>query len=286
MPVTFTARRTSRSAGADRALDRAAADFERLRPRLIAIAHRIVGRRVDAEDVVQDAWLRWQTCDRTHVLSPTAFLVTTTTRLAINATQSARARRECYVRRSSFQPVDGRDGPAASAERSAELELGLQVLLRRLAPNERAAYVLRHAFGYPYDRIAGLLQTTEVNARQLVSRASRRVTTDSHGSASESEQRHLLPAFVSASCGGDVTALEDLFATHVRRPHVPVRSHDGAPRPASRRSCAATRQDGGEVAHEGRPGRALQDRDDEAGSLAPIDSAFELDDPAPVGVAM
>src|SRR5688572_18008476 len=91
-PATTTSRRLR--AGD---LDRTAADFTELRPRLIGVAHRVLGSRTEAEDVVQDAWLRWQTCDRSRVRNATAFLVTTTTRLAINAAQSARMRRECSV---------------------------------------------------------------------------------------------------------------------------------------------------------------------------------------------
>lgn len=211
MSLALTSDRPTHPGRADRCLERATTEFECLRPRLLGIARRVLGGQAEAEDIVQDAWMRWQTCDRTVVVNPTAFLVTTTTRLAINATQTARARRECHLRR-PVEPIDGRDGPAMDAERRADLELGLRLLLERLAPTERAAFILRHAFGYPYDRIAGLLRTTDTNARQLVSRAGRRVATDGRGSASDAELATLLPAFVSAARHGDVTGLEDLFA--------------------------------------------------------------------------
>ena len=166
------------TATADSTLDDAIAEFARLRPRLIGIASRILGGSAEAEDVVQDAWLRWQLYDRTMVRNPTAFLVTTTTRLAINAAQSARARYETFVETGAPEPADTSDDPTSRVERSEALEVGIRLLVQRLSPSERAAFVLRQAFDYPYPHIAEVLQTTEANARQLVSRAGKRVTTD------------------------------------------------------------------------------------------------------------
>jgi RNA polymerase sigma-70 factor, ECF subfamily len=158
-------------------LDDGLGAFERLRPRLLGIAYRILGNRTDAEDIVQDAWLRWQTYDRTRVLNATAFLVTTTTRLAVNVAQSARVRRESYIGRGLPEPVDT-DDPTSGVERNEALEVGILLLMQRLTPTERAAYVLRHAFDYPYPQIAQVLQTSETNARQLVSRASKHLASE------------------------------------------------------------------------------------------------------------
>ena len=187
-------------------------EFARLHPRLVAIAHRIVGSRTEAEDIVQDAWLRWQTYDRTTVLNSTAFLVTTTTRLAINAAQSARARRESSVGHWLHEPVATSDDPALGAERREALELGIRLLLQRLSSTERAAYVLRRAFDYPYAEIATMLQLTEANARQLVSRASKHLAAGQRHPTDRAEQERLLRAFVAAAHDGDVAALERLFA--------------------------------------------------------------------------
>jgi RNA polymerase sigma-70 factor (ECF subfamily) len=164
----------------DADLEAAVAEFDQVRPRLVRIAARILGSWTDAEDIVQDAWLRWQACDRTAVSSPTAFLVTTTTRLAITAATSARARHETSVGGWLTEPVDAADAPALRVERTEALELGF-VLLRRLLPTERAAYVLRHAFDYPYPLISEILHTSEANARQLVSRAGKRLASGRGG---------------------------------------------------------------------------------------------------------
>ena len=135
----------------------------------------------EAEDIVQDAWLRWQGCDRSTVLNPSAFLVTTTTRLALNAARSARARDETSVGHWDTEPVDASGDPERLAGRDEALELGIQLVLKKLSPTEHAAYVLHEAFDYPYERIAQLLYLTEVNARQVVSRAGRHLATGRRG---------------------------------------------------------------------------------------------------------
>ncbi len=152
-------------------LEQAAAVFAQVRPRLFGIAYRMLGSATDAEDLVQDVWLRWQTCDRTAVSSPAAYLATTTMRLAINATQTARVRRETYLGPWLPEPVDTSADPHLGAERGEALGFAVLLLLERLSPNERAAYVRREAFDYPYRQIADILQTSEPAVRQLVSRA-------------------------------------------------------------------------------------------------------------------
>src|SRR5690349_7489683 len=138
-------------------LDRAATDFARIQPRLFGIAYRMLGSAAEAEDIVQDVWLRWQAYDRETVIDPPGFLATTTTRLAINATQSARTRRETYVGPWLPEPVDTSADPALGAERGEALEVAVLMLLEKLTPTERAAYVLRQAFDYPYEQIAEII---------------------------------------------------------------------------------------------------------------------------------
>ena len=193
------------------ALDHAASVFASLRPRLFGIAYRMLGNSAEAEDIVQDAWLRWQTCDRDAVVNSTAFLVTTTTRLAINAAQSARCRRELCVDNWFHEPVDAGPDPELRAEDAEGLATAVLLLLERLSPTEQAAYVLREAFEYPYSRIAMILQLNAVNARQLVSRARRRVRVGRSRSVSSAEQNRLLKAFLAAAHTGDFVAIEEIF---------------------------------------------------------------------------
>lgn len=188
-----------------------AAEFHRLRPRLLGIATRILRDRAEAEDIVQDAWIRWQTCDRTRVSNPTAFLVTTTTRLALNAAQTARARHERPVGTLLPEPVERTEDFAHRLECDEALDVGIQVLLQRLTTAERAAFVLRQAFEYPYGRIAGVLGTSETNARQLVSRATKHLAQQG-GAAAEPDHPQLLPAFVAAARHGHVQVLERVLA--------------------------------------------------------------------------
>src|SRR5262245_36986380 len=142
--------------------------FLNVRPRLFGIAYRMLRSTAEAEDLVQDVWVRWQTTDRSVVRDAAAFLATTTTRLAINVIQSARSRHETCVGPEMPEPMDTSVGPGVSAERKEALEFAVQILLEKLSPTERAAYVLREAFDYPYRRIAGVLRLAEANTRQLV----------------------------------------------------------------------------------------------------------------------
>ncbi|WP_431278692.1 RNA polymerase sigma-70 factor [Leifsonia poae] len=200
----------------DNDLDDAAAVFLQTRSRLFGIAYRVLGSASDAEDIVQEAWLRWQGYDRSSVQDPAAFLATTTTRLAINFAQSARARRETYVGPWLPEPIDTSDDPALGAERGEALGFAVLLLLEKLPPTERAAYVLREAFDYPYPQIAEIIQSSEANARQLVSRARKHLATEHHVEPVDPEkQRLLLDAFVAAAKTGDLAQLESLFAADV-----------------------------------------------------------------------
>ena len=189
--------------------------FSAVRPRLFGIAYRMLGSAVEAEDIVQDVWLRWQSTNRSAVRDPPAFLATTTTRLAINLVQSARSRRESYVGTWLPEPVDTSADPTIGAERGEALELAVLMLLEKLSATERAAYVLREAFDYGYQEIAEIIQSSEANARQLVSRARAHIAEGRRKRVSTSDQRRLLKAFVSAAQQGNLTALEALLASDV-----------------------------------------------------------------------
>jgi predicted RNA polymerase sigma factor len=149
------------------------------------------------------------------VLDPAAFLATTTTRLAINALQSARVRRETYIGPWLPEPVDTSADPYLGAEQGEALELAALMLMEKLSPRERAAYVLREAFDYPYAQVADILQSTEPAVRQLVSRARKHVAGERRTPASATAQRELLTRFIAAARSGDMAALERLFAVDV-----------------------------------------------------------------------
>ncbi len=199
----------------DANLDDALTVFEGVRGRLFGIAYRMLGSASEAEDIVQEAWLRWQGTDRSVVLDPPAFLATATTRLAINALQSARARRETYIGPWLPEPVDTSSDPTLGAERAEALGFAVLVMLERLTPTERAAYVLREAFAYTYEQISEIVQLSEAAARQLVSRARKHLAGERRREVSQQEQRRLLTAFLSAAQTGDLEELERLFAEDV-----------------------------------------------------------------------
>ncbi|MCF3962707.1 RNA polymerase sigma-70 factor [Streptomyces fuscigenes] len=196
-------------------LGRAAEDFLAARPRLFGIAYRILGSAVEAEDILQDAWVRWQNTDRTDVREPAAFLATITTRLAINLAQSARVRRESYVGPWLPEPVDTSADPQMGAERAEALEMAVLFLLEKLNPVERAAYVLREAFDYPYRQIADILQTSQANTRQLVSRARKHLADERRDRVDPGDHRRLLEVFLNAAQRGDMAALEELLTADV-----------------------------------------------------------------------
>lgn len=189
--------------------------FFGVRPRLFGIAYRMLGSASEAEDLVQDVWLRWQSTDRTVVQDPPAYLATMTTRLAINMVQSARSRRETYVGMWLPEPVNTSEDPGLGAQRGEALELAVLLLLERLAPTERAAYVLREAFDYPYKQIAEILNVSEANARQFVTRARKHIAEGRPRRVSPVEQRRLLDTFIAAAQLGELAPLEALLASDV-----------------------------------------------------------------------
>ncbi|MFJ3776235.1 RNA polymerase sigma-70 factor [Streptomyces sp. NPDC090075] len=192
-------------------LDEAVSVFVRYRARLFGIAYRVLGSVAEAEDVVQEVWLRWQKTDRSVVVSPVAFLSSATTRMAINVAQSARMRRETYIGPWLPEPVDTGADPEVGAQRAEALELALLLVLERLSPVERAVYVLREAFDYAYPEIAEMLGLSVVNVRKIVSRARRHLADGQRESVAAAEHRRLLHAFVSAARTGDVASLETLL---------------------------------------------------------------------------
>jgi RNA polymerase sigma-70 factor (ECF subfamily) len=175
----------------------------------------MLGSVAEAEDIVQETWLRWQSTDRAVVQNPAAFLATVTTRLAMNLAQSAHSRHETYIGPWLPEPVDTTADPQLGAERGEALEYAVLILLEKLTPAERAAYVLREAFDYPYPLIAEIVQSSEPAARKLVSRARQHLTAERRRPAAEPEHRRLLSAFLSAAQTGDVDTLEKLFAADV-----------------------------------------------------------------------
>jgi RNA polymerase sigma factor (sigma-70 family) len=189
-----------------------AADFHSLRSRLFGIAYRLLGRVTDAEDVVQDVWIRWQGADREQVHDRVAFLVKITTRLAMNVAVSARSRREVSV--DSWFPARAvsAEDPTVAAERSADLEQAVLLLLQRLSPIERAVFVLREAFDYPFRDVAEALGISEANARQLGRRARLHLAEHRPVPVHQGARDRLLRAFVDAAQAGAVARLEHLLA--------------------------------------------------------------------------
>ncbi len=199
---------------ADDSLALATTQFLRHKARMFGIAYRILGSVTEAEDVVQEAWLRWQGTNRSAVVDPGNFLGTVSARLALNVAQSARVRRETYIGPWLPEPVDTGVDPQVGAERGEAVELAVLLLLEKLKPVERAAYVLREAFDYPYDQIADVLHLQQGNVRQIVSRSRKRLTAERRKTEPVDKKAHrrLLEAFVSAAQTGDISTLEKLLA--------------------------------------------------------------------------
>ncbi|MFE1265366.1 sigma-70 family RNA polymerase sigma factor [Streptomyces albogriseolus] len=207
---------TPRGERMEETLVRAGEAFSGIRPRLLKIACRVLGDMAEAEDTVQEVWLRWQNTERAQVRDPVAFLVTTTVRTAINVAGSARVRREVLGDRPATEPAAPGPGPAEQAERAEAVEVALYLLLQRLNRVERAAFVLREAFHYEYGEIAQILATTQVNSRQIVSRARRRLRADRTARVNGAEHQLLLAAFLTAAQTGEVTALENVLSDGTR----------------------------------------------------------------------
>ncbi|HEX6715409.1 MAG TPA: sigma-70 family RNA polymerase sigma factor [Thermoleophilaceae bacterium] len=187
------------------------ASFQNVRPRLFAVAYSVLGDAAAADDVVQDAWTRWQGTNRDRVRDATAFLATTTRRLAFNVADSARARRETCVEPWLPERVAAGPDPASVAERREALEHAALILMERLGPTERAAYVLREGFDYPYRRIARVLAVSEANARQLVARARVHLRGAHRRPVDPDEQRRFAETLAVAAENGDLAAFEEVL---------------------------------------------------------------------------
>lgn len=192
-------------------------EFERLRPLLFSIAYRILGSVAEAEDAVQESWVRWDSIGTTPT-STKAYLSATVTRISINVLSSARVRREQYV--GPWFPEPLLDDPYHDPERAAELADSLSmaalVLLERLSPLERATFVLREVFGFDYDEIARAIGRSETACRQLVARARRHVDAGRpRFEVERKKQDELADSFLRAFREGDVDALRDVLAADV-----------------------------------------------------------------------
>jgi RNA polymerase sigma-70 factor (ECF subfamily) len=189
-------------------------ELEALRRHGFGIAYRMLGSVTEAEDVAQEALLRL-TRQEDAIEEPAAWMTTVVTRLSINVLKSARVRRESYVGPWLPEPLveDPAPGPASRAELADSLSLALLVLLERLTPVERAAYLLREVFGYQYAEIANVIEQTEVNSRQLVTRARKHLEANRpRFDPDEAARDALLERFLAAAEDGDLEALEELLA--------------------------------------------------------------------------
>ncbi|MEU4530888.1 RNA polymerase sigma factor SigJ [Micromonospora ureilytica] len=225
-----------------------ATEFEAQRGRLLAVAHRMLGSRSEAEDAVQETWLRYagalaDPAARAEIRDLSAWLTTTCARICLDVLRSARVRREAYpgqwLPEPVVSPLGGRptaDGyapdPAERAVRTDQVGTALLVVLERLAPEQRVALVLHDVFALPFARVAGVLGTTEVAARQLASRARRAVTAPDvpRHTADPAEQRRVLKAFVAATESGELDQLLQVLA-----PDVVFVGDSGGHFPAARR---------------------------------------------------
>ena len=191
------------------------AAFAQYRPLLFAIAYRMLGTSVDAEDIVQEAYLRWQGADVADVRSPKDYLSATVTRLAIDHLRSARVRREVYVGPWLPEPlvgVDERD-PLATFTLAESLSTAFLVLLERLSPSQRAAFLLREVFEFEYEEVARMLQTSSANARQLVQRAKRQVASGrSRFESDRKSAQDLTRRFLDACETGDTDVLVTMLS--------------------------------------------------------------------------
>ncbi|MCX5435858.1 RNA polymerase sigma-70 factor [Streptomyces sp. NBC_00056] len=196
--------------------------FEEHRPVLMGVAYRMLGRVADAEDVVQDAWLRWAQADRDEVREPRAYLVRVATRLAIDRLRQAQVRREAYVGPWLPEPLVTDFGPTApdtaeAAVLAESVSLAVLVVLESLSPLERAVFVLREAFGFPFAEIATTLDRSESAVRQLAGRARKHVDERRpRFDVDPVERRDLTERFLAAATGGDLEGLMTLLAPDAR----------------------------------------------------------------------
>ncbi|MFD3516667.1 RNA polymerase sigma factor SigJ [Streptomyces sp. NPDC058657] len=192
--------------------------FENSRGRLEAIAYRLLGSAGDAEDAVQETYLRWHAADREQLRTPEAWLTKVLTNLCLHQLTSARARRETYVGQWLPEPLlegDRMLGPADTAEQRESVSLAMLTLMERLSPNERVVYVLREAFGYGHREIAEILDLTESNCQQIHRRAKQHLGTGRTRTEVDSvSARKVVEEFLAAALSGDTEPLVRLLAEH------------------------------------------------------------------------
>jgi RNA polymerase sigma-70 factor (TIGR02957 family) len=213
-----------------------AEEFDELRPSAFAVAYRMLGSVSEAEDVVQEGFLRLHRARAggERIQSPRAYLSTVVSRLSLDQLRSMRARRETYVGEWLPEPLvtSTDDDPARKAEMADSLSLAFLVLLESLSPEQRAAFLLREVFDEPYDRIAQIIGTSEQNARQLATRARRHVKERRpRFEASREQQEELANRFFAAAEEGDLEGLEELLAHDVV-----LRGDGGGKAPALKRA--------------------------------------------------
>jgi RNA polymerase sigma-70 factor (ECF subfamily) len=192
--------------------------FERHRPLLFSVAYRMLGSASDAEDVLQDAWLRYRRADRSTVRSPKAFATTIVTRLCLDRLKSARASREEYVGPWLPEPVLSSevDGPDTVLQRAESVTLAFLVLLEQLSPEERAAFVLKEVFEYDHAEIAEMLGITAENSRQLLHRAKGRLSAGRPTlTGTSASRRAVAERFTRAFAAGDGAGLTALLTSEV-----------------------------------------------------------------------
>ncbi|MET8561758.1 RNA polymerase sigma-70 factor [Streptomyces flaveolus] len=189
--------------------------FEAARPRLEAIAYRLLGSASEAEDAVQETFLRWQAAGADHIEVPEAWLTKVLTNLCLNQLTSARARRETYVGQWLPEPLLAGDpmlGPADTAEQRESVSYAVLTLLERLSPGERAVYVLREAFGYPHREIAGILDISEAASQQIFHRAKKHVADGkARTEIDEAAARRIVEEFLAAATSGRTEPLVRLL---------------------------------------------------------------------------
>lgn len=192
--------------------------FDALRPRLFGIAYRMLGVRADAEDVLQDAWLRWRDADHASLQSAEAWLVTVVTRLAIDRLRAAKSEREAYVGAWLPEPIVEADErtPEFLAEFASDVSVAFLHVLERLGPEERAAFLLRQVFDYDYGEVAEMLGKREPAVRQMVHRAAERVRQERPRFVVPVDRhRELLQKFIAAAHSGQRAAIRALLADDV-----------------------------------------------------------------------
>ncbi len=192
--------------------------FQSHRQSLFAVAYRMLGSATDAEDVVQDAWLRFSAAQPADLRSAKAYLTTIVTRLCLDRLKSARATREEYIGPWLPEPVvtDDRRGPERTLAQAESVTLAFMVLLETLTPEERAVFLLREVFDYEYDEIAAMLEMTAANCRQLFHRAKGRIAERKpRFRATIDEKRPLIERFVHAFGAGDEQELTRVLAADV-----------------------------------------------------------------------